>query len=268
MSFFENLTSAQKLIWVILVLGFFWAMEGIYPLFSFQQNKWKHASTNLALLLSTIVINALFGVLTLGIFQWIHNNEIGLLHLIDWPLTVEIILGIMLLDLIAQYGVHYLLHKVSPLWRFHMVHHSDIQVDATTGTRHHPGDYIFRELFALIAVVIGGIPLGVYLLYRIITVFCTYFTHANLRISPRLDRIISWIFISPNMHKFHHHYERPWTDSNYGNIFSFWDRLFGTFVYEDMDKIHYGLDVLENNNSNGLRRQLLLPFDKSIKTDY
>ncbi|MFM7195718.1 MAG: sterol desaturase family protein, partial [Bacteroidota bacterium] len=83
-----------------------------------------------------------------------------------------------------------------------------------------------------------------------------------------LDRALSLVFITPNMHKFHHHFERPWTDSNYGNIFSLWDRLFGTFVYDDPKKIRYGLDVLDPAKDQQVRYQLGIPFDKSVKTDY
>jgi len=70
------------------------------------------------------------------------------------------------------------------------------------------------------------------------------------------------------MHKFHHHFERPWTDTNFGNIFSFWDRIFGTFAYDDPKKIRYGLDVLEQKPDENIGYQLRLPFDKSVKTDY
>jgi sterol desaturase/sphingolipid hydroxylase (fatty acid hydroxylase superfamily) len=70
------------------------------------------------------------------------------------------------------------------------------------------------------------------------------------------------------MHKFHHHFERPWTDTNFGNIFSIWDRLFGTFVYGDTSKIHYGLDVVDNTKDEDIAYQFKLPFDKNIKTDY
>ena len=115
---------------------------------------------NLVLLTTSILINVLFGVLTAGIFIWAGNNNFGLLYLIELPLWAEVLLGVMFLDLVAQYLVHYLLHRVAFMWRFHMVHHSDTQVDVTTGTRHHPGDYMFRELFALGGILIGGIPLA------------------------------------------------------------------------------------------------------------
>ena len=149
-----------------------------------------------------------------------------------------------------------------------MVHHSDTEVDVTTGTRHHPGDYVFREVFALLAILAGGVTFGVYIIYRISTVLFTYWSHSNLNMPKALDRVLSFIFITPNTHKFHHHFERPWTDTNFGNIFSFWDRIFGTFVYEDPKQIQYGLDVLEDERSNDLMYQLKVPFDNSIKTDY
>jgi sterol desaturase/sphingolipid hydroxylase (fatty acid hydroxylase superfamily) len=174
----------------------------------------------------------------------------------------------MVLDLIAQYIVHYLLHKVSFMWKFHMVHHSDTTVDASTGTRHHPGDYFLRETFSLFAIIACGMPLAYYLLYRIITVFCTYFTHANVVVPLWIDKPLSYLFITPNMHKFHHHFERPWTDTNFGNIFSIWDRIFGTFVYDDPKKVKYGLDVLQDELDQNVAYQMKIPFDKRIKTDY
>ena len=144
---------------------------------------------------------------------------------------MELLVAIVVFDLIAQYGVHWCLHNIKPLWRLHMVHHSDTHVDVTTGTRHHPIDFVVRELFALVAVLVVGAPLTFYLFYRILTIFFTYMTHANVELPENVDRAISWVFVSPNMHKFHHHFEVPWTDRNYGNMLSIWDRIFGTFTY-------------------------------------
>ena len=267
-TFFEELSNGQKLGWIVLCMATFWILEGVFPLAQHNYKKWKHAKVNLVLLTTTIIINVLFGLLAAGVFIWAADNSIGLLYMIELPLWVELLIGVMLLDLIAQYVVHYLLHKVSFMWKFHMVHHSDTEVDVTTGTRHHPGDYVFRELFALIAIILGGIPFGFYMVYRILTIVMTYWTHSNLNMPKGLDKFLSYLFITPNMHKFHHHFERPWTDTNFGNIFSIWDRMMGTFVYDDPSKIKYGLDVVDNSKSEDLSYQLKLPFDKSIKTDY
>lgn len=267
-AFFENLSSGEKFMWIVICMSFFWLMEGAFPLFQHHYKKWRHARVNLILLTTTIIINTLFGLAIAGVFVWTEANSVGLLYLVEFPLWVEVLLGVMILDLIAQYVVHYLLHKVKFMWKFHMVHHSDTAVDVTSGTRHHPGDYLFREVFALAAILIGGIPFGVYMLYRILTVLLTYWTHSNLNMPPALDKLLSLIFITPNVHKFHHHFERPWTDSNFGNIFSLWDRIFQTFVYDDPKKVKYGLDVLDDSTSEDILYQLKIPFDNSIKTDY
>ncbi|MGB4959059.1 MAG: sterol desaturase family protein, partial [Saprospiraceae bacterium] len=217
---------------------------------------------------TTMIINTVFGIATTSIFLWTGENQFGLLHLIQLPVWAELFLAVCALDFIAQYVVHVLLHRVKFMWRFHMVHHSDTEVDVTTGTRHHPGDFVMRETFALIAIIICGMPLAFYLIYRILTILFTYFSHANISLPPQVDKLISYVFISPNMHKFHHHFERPWTDTNFGNIFSFWDRIFGTLVYDDPYKIQYGLDVVDASKSDHLGYQLKVPFDHTIKTDY
>jgi len=101
-------------------------------------------------------------------------------------------------------------------------------------------------------------------MYRLATIFFTYFTHSNISLPNQLDRGLSWVFITPNIHKFHHHYQQPWTDSNYGNIFSFWDRLFNTLVYDDIQKVEFGLDQLKGikheKPANQFWYLLRLPF--------
>ncbi len=268
LEFFETMPSWQKLLWIITCISANWLVELGIPLVKFDYKKWRHAGVNFVFLASDLTINVLFGLATLGIFAWISANEFGLLNMVELPIWAELLLAVMILDFTAQYLVHYLLHKVKWMWKFHMVHHSDTQVDVTTATRHHPGDYVMREVFALGAVFIAGIPLAFYLFYRIITVFFAYFTHANYYLPQSVDKALSYVFVTPNMHKFHHHFERPWTDTNFGNIFSFWDRIFGTMVYDDPHKVVYGLDVADDSKDKDLAYQFKLPFDKSIKTDY
>ncbi len=267
LNFVQQMSPLQKLTWIVICLSAHWFIEGWAPLFKHEYSKWRHARTNLSLLGYTIAINLLFGLATLGVFRWAGANNIGLLYYVNLPLWAELLIAFMILDLIGQYGVHYFLHKIKWMWRFHMVHHSDTHVDATTGTRHHPGDYFIRECFALVAIVLVGAPLAFYLFYRVTTVFFAYFSHANMNMPLWLDKALSYVIITPNMHKFHHHVERPWTDSNYGNIFSIWDRIFGTFVYDDPKKVKYGLDVLEGRPDEDLLYQLKVPFDKTVKTD-
>jgi len=266
LNFFETMPSEQKLAWIFICLSFNWILEGILPLFKSDYKKWKHAGVNILFLLSDLIINVLFSLATIGVFAWITQHNFGLLNQIALPIWAELLLAVMALDLFAQYGMHYLLHKIPFLWKFHMIHHSDTNVDATTGTRHHPGDYVTREIAALVAILLFGIPLAYYIFYRILTVFFSYFTHANIIIPAWLDGPLSLVFVTPNMHKFHHHYEMPWTDTNFGNVFSFWDRLFGTLTYGDPKQVVYGLDILDDTRDQDILYQLKVPFDKSIKS--
>ncbi len=268
LTFFEQMPNWQKLLWVVACLMFSWILEGNIPLFQLRYRKWRHAAVNLVFLGTSFIINLVFGVVTLWVFLWTQQHHFGLLYLIELPVWAELMIALLIFDFMAQYLVHYLLHKVKWMWKFHMIHHSDTKVDATTGTRHHPGDYLLREVFAVATIVITGAPIAYYLIYRFVTIFFAYFTHANINVPVWLDKPLSWLFVTPNMHKFHHHFERPWTDTNFGNIFSIWDRLFGTFVYDDPRKIRYGLDVLPDEKDEDVAYQFKVPFDKSIKTDY
>ena len=265
LNFFETMPSWQKLLWIFICISANWIVELIIPLVKFDYKKWKHAGVNIVFLSMDLAINLLFGLLTLGIFLWLQNNRFGILHLFEAPIWVELLIAVLALDFSAQYLVHYLLHKVPFMWRFHMIHHSDTTVDATSATRHHPGDYVMREVFALAVVIIFGIPLAYYLFYRMATVFFAYFTHANFYMPSKIDKVLSYVIITPNMHKFHHHNELPWNDSNYGNIFSFWDRIFGTMTYDDPKKVRFGLDILPDNKDQDILYQLNIPFNKNIK---
>lgn len=268
LNFFEQMPTWHRLAWVVVCLVICWIAEGAYPLAKHNYSKWKHDGVNLVFLLFTFIINILFGIFTVGVFAWMGTTQFGLLHYVDLPIWIELLIAVLFLDFVAQYVIHYLLHRVKWMWKLHMIHHSDTKVDVTTGTRHHPGDYFLREVFALMAILILGAPVSFYLFYRFCTIFFTYTTHANVNIPRWLDKSLSLIFISPNMHKFHHHFERPWTDTNFGNIFSFWDRIFGTMAYDDPKKIKYGLDVLDGNMDENIGYQLQIPLDKRIKTDY
>jgi sterol desaturase/sphingolipid hydroxylase (fatty acid hydroxylase superfamily) len=266
--YWEHIPSAHRIIILMGGMMLFWLAEGYYPLFRFSYRRYKHAGINLVFLATTIVLNLIFGLVTIKICEYVTVNKIGLLHVFELPLWLVIIIGLFVGDLFGQYIPHYIMHKIKWMWKFHMIHHSDTHVDVTTGTRHHPGEWLFRETFMIIGVLVMGMPVWLYFLYRSVAALFTHFNHANILVPEWLDKPISWIFVSPNMHKIHHHYQRPYTDSNYSNIFSLWDRLFGTFKYTDPKTLRYGLDVLDDSTDEQLGYQFKLPFDKTVKTDY
>jgi sterol desaturase/sphingolipid hydroxylase (fatty acid hydroxylase superfamily) len=142
-----------------------------------------------------------------------------------------------------------------------LVHHTDTWVDTTTANRHHPGESVIRFVFTLIGVIIVGAPMWMVFLYQSLSVVFSQFNHANLNIPAKLDKWLSYIIISPDMHKIHHHYQLPYTDSNYGNILSIWDRLFGTFMYMKRENIVYGIDThMDEKENNNLANLIKLPF--------
>ena len=265
-NYFDSIPSHHRAIILVGGITFFWMLEGSIPLFRFSYNKLKHSVPNFFFTLTTILINFSLAFLLLKSSDWVSNNKFGLIHLYDFPLWIEVIFGILLLDLVGAYLAHYVEHNVKPFWMIHLVHHSDHKVDTTTANRHHPLESLIRLSFTLLGVFVSGTSIGVVMLYQSLSIISTQFTHANIRLSKKLDKFISYIFVSPDMHKIHHHYRLPYTDKNYGNIFSIWDRIFGTFIYYEREKIKYGVDVFPNEDKNSNIKDLLVqPFQKYQK---
>tara|TARA_R110002012_G_scaffold17930_4_gene66652 strand:- start:20588 stop:21427 length:840 start_codon:yes stop_codon:yes gene_type:complete len=266
-SYFETIPTLHRSILLVGGIMFFWFLEGALPLFKFSYKKWKHAWPNLFFTLTTIIINfGLAFVLVLST-QWVTENNFGIINwLPDMPLGLYALLGVLLLDFFGAYLAHFVEHKAKPLWMVHLVHHTDHHVDTTTGNRHHPIESVVRFSFTILGVFIVGTPIAIVFLYQSLSVIFTQLTHANIKMPRQVDKLISFVFVSPDMHKVHHHHVLPYTDSNYGNIFSIWDRIFGTYMELDRDKIIYGVDVFPDEVANGKIKELLKqPFQKYQK---
>ena len=266
-NYFETIPSLHRSIILVGGITLFWVLEGILPLFNFTYKKWKHAIPNIFFTLTTVVVNFGLAFLLLKTADWVKINDFGIINwLPEMPLWLYVMLGLMLLDFAGAYLPHYVEHKVKPLWMIHLVHHTDHNVDTTTANRHHPLESLIRFAFTLFGVFIIGTPIALVFLYQSLSLVATQFTHANIRMPKKLDNLMSYFFVSPDMHKVHHHYVLPYTDSNYGNIFSVWDRLFGTFMVLDREKIIYGVDTFPDEVANGNIKQLLKqPFHKYRK---
>ena len=256
-NYFENIPSTHRSIILIGGITFFWMLEGILPLYHFRYIKWKHALPNFFFTLTTVIINFSLAFFLLFTADWVSTHQFGLLNMIEIPLWLYVIFGVFFLDFIGAYIAHWTEHKIKPLWMVHLVHHSDHHVDTTTANRHHPFESVVRFAFTLLGVFILGTPIGVIMLYQSLSVLMSQLNHANIRLSEMTDRYLSYFIVSPNMHKVHHHYMLPYTDSNYGNIFSIWDRLLGTYMYLTPEKIIYGVDVFPNEKENGSLKALL-----------
>ena len=266
-NYFETIPSSHRTIILVGGLTFFWLLEYAVPLFRFKYNKWKHAVPNIFFTITTIVINFSFAFLLLKTADWVKDTDFGIINwLPEMSLWLYALLGVLLLDFFGAYVPHYIEHNVKPLWMIHLVHHTDHKVDTTTANRHHPFESVIRFVFTLMGVFIVGTPIALVFLYQSLSLVATQFTHANIRLPRKLDDAMSLFLVSPDMHKVHHHYVLPYTDSNYGNIFSVWDRIFGTFRKLDRNKLVYGVDVFPDEVKNShiieLLKQPFLKYEK------
>ena len=267
LNYFDTIPPHHRAILIVGGLTIFWLIEGGIPLFKYKYNKWKHAIPNLFFNLTLMLVNFPLAFLLLKTSDWTVVNDFGIINwLPEMSLWLYVFIGVVLLDFIGAYLPHLIEHKVKPLWMIHLVHHTDHKVDTTTANRHHPLESFIRFFFTLFGVFIIGTPIGLVMLYQTLSVIATQFSHANIKLPKKVDNALSYVLVSPDMHKVHHHYVLPYTDSNYGNIFSIWDRLFGTFKKLDTEKIVYGVDVFPDEAENsGIWSLLKQPFQKYKK---
>jgi sterol desaturase/sphingolipid hydroxylase (fatty acid hydroxylase superfamily) len=268
LTYFDSIPSSHRSAILIGGIAFFWLIEYVIPLIRFNYKKVNHAGINIFFTITTIVINFVLAFLLFGASEWVVAHKFGLLQWIDLQFpTLSVwwyaLIGVAALDFFGAWLAHYVEHRIPVLWRFHLVHHSDTHVDTTTANRHHPGESVIRFVFTLIGVVIVGAPVAIIMLYQSLSVVLSQFNHANIAIPKVVDKWISYIIVSPNMHKVHHHHQLPYTDTNYGNIFSIWDRIFRTFSVKDPETLVYGVDTYPAAAENANLKSLLkIPFNK------
>ena len=260
--YFATIPSSHRALILAGGIAFFWIWESAAPLFRFEYRKWSHALVNIFFTVTTIVVNFGLAFILLGASDWAVTNGVGLLFLLpDGALVLRLVAGLLVLDLISAWLAHWVEHKTPVLWRFHLIHHSDVHIDTTSANRHHPGESVVRFVFTTLGVLVVGAPMWMVFLYQAASVVLSQFNHANITLPAALDRAISWVIVSPDMHKVHHHYVLPYTDSNYGNVFSVWDRLFGTFMSLERARLTYGIDThMDPREHASVGALLTMPF--------
>ena len=267
LQFFTNISDELRAVFLIGGLSFFIFLENGIPLFKMNYKKLKHGGINITFTLITLIVNLFGATMILRAVKYNESNNSGILNLVELPTWLYIAGGLILMDLIGAWLIHWVEHKTKWMWKFHLIHHTDPNVDATTGLRHHPGENIFRLFFTTLAVLLTGASFGLVMMYQTISAFFAHFTHANIRMPVYLDKLLSYIFVTPNFHKIHHHYRQPHTDSNYGNIFSIWDHLFKTITtFEKIENLVYGIDThMELEENSNIRNLLAIPFQSYRK---
>jgi sterol desaturase/sphingolipid hydroxylase (fatty acid hydroxylase superfamily) len=260
-NFFEHIPPPVRTLILISGLVLLWILEGIAPRFRFKGNRYQHAGINLFFTLTTVIINSALAFLIIKASRFTSEQQFGLLYLTKLPLWAHTLMAIMLLDFIGAWAIHWVQHKVPWLWQFHKIHHIDREVDATSALRHHPVENIWRVAALFAGIFILGVPFWMVMFYQSLSVLFSQFTHANIHLPQWLDDALSWIIVSPDMHKVHHSTYQPETDTNYANIFSIWDRIFGTFKKTDTTKLKYGLDEYQAPKYQQIGPLLKVPWD-------
>jgi len=261
-----NFTSPE----ILVRLGFFAAIffvmaltEKIAPRRLLLKSKAKRWISNLSMqIIDVVVLRLIFPVFPVGVAVICAQRGWGLLNYYQITPPLALIIGILALDFVI-YLQHRMFHVVSLLWRVHMVHHTDQDIDVTTAVRFHPLEIILSLLIKFTVVAaIGAPPLSV-LIFEIMLNGAAMFNHGNVKIPLSLDRIIRIVLVTPDMHRVHHSVVMLETNSNYGFSFSWWDRLLGTYIaqpQEGHDKMKIGLNGYHDDRSLKLSALLMMPF--------
>ncbi|HIJ89640.1 MAG: sterol desaturase family protein [Desulfobulbaceae bacterium] len=192
-----------------------------------------------------------------------QEKNIGLLNVWILPEWFKIVAGILILDF-SIYLWHLLTHALPFLWRFHRVHHSDLNMDVTTGNRFHLGEFLFTGLIRLAVVYTFGIGLTAYILFEIFVNLSVQFHHSSIKVAPWFERLWALLFVPPFLHRIHHSVKIRERDSNYGVTFSIWDRMLGTLTTGVVQEgIVIGIGSHREIGQLGFWRLLVLPFTRN-----
>ena len=230
-----------------------------------RQGRWL---THLGItVIDSLVVRILGPLTAIAVAIWAANKGIGLFNLTQWPLWLEIVLAFILLDC-AIYWQHVISHRVPFFWRFHKVHHTDRDLDASSAVRFHPVEILLSMLYKCgVVLIIGPAALAV-LIFEIVLNASAIFNHANLKLPLGVDKILRLFIVTPDMHRVHHSVIESETNRNFGFNLSVWDRLFRSYKAQPEgghDGMTIGLSEHQSEAPSQLFWSLKLPFAKSLK---
>jgi sterol desaturase/sphingolipid hydroxylase (fatty acid hydroxylase superfamily) len=252
--YFPTIVAACGLI-LLLVLES-WVPEAIN-----RHRRLRHAARNLTLgLLNASVMALLAAPFIAHVALWAEGSRFGLLNMFNLPPVIGSVTAILLFDA-WMYFWHRANHELGFLWRFHRVHHSDPEMDATTAVRFHTGEILISSALRLAVIPLLGITVYQLLVYELALLPVILFHHSNVRFPEWLDAPLRLIIVTPAVHRIHHSRLRIETDSNYSSVFSFWDRMAGTFrLRRDRRPVNFGLDEYDGEEWQRLSGLMLMPF--------
>lgn len=212
--------------------------------------------------LDTLIVRLLLPAAAVGVAVVADTRGWGLFNVGALPAWLVIVASIVLLDL-AIYFQHVLFHRVPILWRLHRMHHADLELDVTTGVRFHPLEVLLSMLIKLAVIITIGAPAVAVLIFEVLLNATSMFNHGNVRIPRRIDAMLRWLIVTPDMHRVHHSILRRETNSNFGFNLPWWDRVFGTYRAQPSDghdAMTLGIEQFRDPRELRLDRMLLQPF--------
>jgi len=260
-----ELTIRLSFFFGVFLLMAYWEVKA--PKRALTISKLLRWSNNLGLVvLNSIILRLLFPAAAVGVAAYCASNGWGIFNLFDVPLLLAIVVSVVVMDLVI-YLQHVLVHAVPMLWRLHRVHHADLDYDVTTGARFHPLEIIFSMLIKFSIILILGPPVVAVIIFEVILNAMAMFNHGNVGLPSKLDKILRFVVVTPDMHRVHHSTEYNETNSNYGFNLSLWDRLFGTYI-EQPKKGHRDMEIgipqyRDPNQVAKLPGMLMLPLKSS-----
>jgi sterol desaturase/sphingolipid hydroxylase (fatty acid hydroxylase superfamily) len=234
-----------------LFISFIFGLENWVPAFLRQPERSNRWPTNFGLGLINWGLTAVAPVSTISAAIWAGRMGFGVFNQVSMPLWVSMC-GSLAVYSLTGYLIHVVEHKIPWLWRIHRIHHLDTHLDASTSQRHHPLELIANVPIVVAVTIVFGLSASFLIIYETVDAAIDFFSHANVRLPEPLDRIVRWVFVTPNMHSLHHSSYEPETDSNYGEVFTVWDRLFGTYRAEPVSgygRLQIGLKEIRDDRA-------------------
>lgn len=254
-------------------LGFFLGLFLLFAIWEFffpdhsspYSKKTRWTSNLLLIAINNLLVRLVFPITAIGVAEFAANGNFGFLRIWSLPEWAFLVLGLLFLDFVI-YLQHVLFHSIPALWKLHQMHHADLELDVTSGTRFHPLEIIISMLIKWSAILLSGVSPLTVLIFEVILNGMAMFNHSNIHIPKSIDNILRYIIITPSLHQIHHSIKYLEHNSNYGFNISVWDRILGTLKTEFTGDLTLGLTMFRDTKYLRLDWMLKIPFLKKAAT--